>query len=151
MIGISSVDTLAIAIVKSCQGFGIFCVELLFDHVVKYVSCDPCKELVSYCARDVSMTHDLLCAVFPRYYEHCPHPVTLAGMFEMGSAYLPLRTSRWQKFVENADNTARKVEEEVKEKLMSLANSACDFAKDERYGQSAIGCFVVENASRSSH
>ena len=78
------------------------------------------------------MTHELLCAVFPHFYNHCPHPVTLAGMFEMGSAYLPLRTHRWQKFVESADNAARELEREVKEKLMSAANNACSFAEGER-------------------
>ena len=94
---------------------------------------DPPKELVSYCARDVAMTRDLLCAVFPHFLEHCPHAVTLAGMFEMGSAYLPLRTNRWREFVESADNTAQELEREVKEKLMSLANKACqDLAEEER-------------------
>ena len=92
------------------------------------------------------MTHDLLCAVFPHFLDHCPHPVTLAGMFEMGSTYLPLRVGRWQEFVESADSSAQELEREVKEKLMSLANKACqDFAKEGRCsGSSRLFCIISE-------
>ena len=121
--------------------FSIFCSFFWFS-----------KELVSYCARDVAMTRDLLCAVFPHFLEHCPHAVTLAGMFEMGSAYLPLRAIRWKEFVESADNTAQELEREVKEKLMSLANKACqDFAKEGRCSVDHCTCFRIVSKSFHGH
>lgn len=51
-----------------------------------------------YCALDVFSTHEVLQKVFPLFMSRCPHPVTFAGMLEMGSAYLPLDTS-WDAYI----------------------------------------------------
>lgn len=51
-----------------------------------------------YCAEDVLCTHEVLQRVLPTFLSRCPHPVTFAGMLEMGSAYLPLDQS-WNQYI----------------------------------------------------
>ena len=53
---------------------------------------------MQYCAEDVFATHEVLQRVLPLFLNRCPHPVTLAGMLEMGSAYLPVNDS-WEEFI----------------------------------------------------
>lgn len=53
---------------------------------------------MKYCANDVISTHEVLDAVLPVFLQRCPHPVTLAGMLEMGGAYLPVDSS-WEKYI----------------------------------------------------
>ena len=53
---------------------------------------------MKYCAKDVFYTHEVLQKVLPLFLKRCPHPVTLAGMFEMGSAYLPVDHS-WEQYL----------------------------------------------------
>ena len=53
---------------------------------------------MQYCAEDVFYTHEVLQKVLPLFLNRCPHPVTLAGMLEMGSAYLPVNHS-WEEFI----------------------------------------------------
>jgi DNA polymerase gamma 1 len=55
---------------------------------------------MQYCAEDVFYTHEVLQRVLPLFLDRCPHPVTLAGMLEMGSAYLPVNDS-WEEFIGN--------------------------------------------------
>ena len=56
------------------------------------------QNLMQYCAEDVFYTHEVLQRVLPLFLNRCPHPVTLAGMLEMGSAYLPVNDS-WEEFI----------------------------------------------------
>ncbi|KAA0193631.1 hypothetical protein HAZT_HAZT004400 [Hyalella azteca] len=60
------------------------------------------QNLMAYCALDVQATHEVLINLLPLFYERCPHPVSFAGMLEMGSSYLPINQS-WNKYIENAD------------------------------------------------
>ncbi len=46
--------------------------------------------LAGYCADDVVATHRVLGQVFQQFRFSCPHPVTFAGMLEMGRALLPV-------------------------------------------------------------
>lgn len=57
--------------------------------------------LMSYCSEDVYHTHQVLQVVYPLFQRHCPHPVTLAGMLEMGSMYLPVNTS-WNRYLQSS-------------------------------------------------
>ena len=57
--------------------------------------------LMNYCCQDVICTHQVLQKIYPLFQHHCPHPVTLAGMLEMNSMYLPVNDS-WNKFVQSA-------------------------------------------------
>ena len=56
------------------------------------------KSLMRYCANDVVSTHEVLGVLLPQFLQRCPHPVTLAGMLEMGGAYMPVDAS-WNKYI----------------------------------------------------
>ena len=61
-----------------------------------------------------------------------PHPVTIAGMLEMGSAYLPVN-SRWDRYVHEAQMSFDQHQREAQQALMRLADDACMLARDDRY------------------
>lgn len=61
----------------------------------------------------------------------CPHPVTLAGMLEMGVSYLPVNQN-WERYLEEAQNTYEELQREMKKSLMDLANDACQLLSGER-------------------
>ena len=87
---------------------------------------------MTYCAQDVVCTHDLLKVVFPKFSHSCPHPVTFAGMFEMGSAILPVNQS-WEEYIAGAEYMYEDMQHAMKVKLMSVANQAARFMKNERF------------------
>jgi len=89
------------------------------------------QKLMQYCCDDVKCTQKLFCAVFPQFQNHCPHPVTLAGMLEMGTAYLPVN-EQWNKYVHNCEWVYEDVMEEMKKKLITLANIAITYQHDDR-------------------
>ena len=73
-------------------------------HIVEYflrVSLSLSQTLMDYCCQDVRCTYELLRTLFPLFLDHCPNPVTLAGMLEMGSMYLPVNDS-WNAFIQSA-------------------------------------------------
>ena len=61
------------------------------------------QNLMGYCAEDVLCTYEVLKKVLPMFLMRCPHPVTFAGMLEMGSAYLPLN-SNWKEYISKYHN-----------------------------------------------
>lgn len=62
----------------------------------------------------------------------CPHPVTLAGMLEMGVSYLPVNQN-WERYLAEAQSTYEELQREMKKSLMDLANDACQLLAGERY------------------
>ena len=70
------------------------------------------EELMTYCANDVIATHRVTRALYPMYRARLPHPVSLAGMLEIGMAYLPTN-SNWQHFLRQADDAAKELEAET--------------------------------------
>lgn len=87
---------------------------------------------MQYCCNDVQCTHELSRSLFPLFQEHCPHPVTLAGMLEMGSAYLPV-DEQWDKYVHNCEQVYNEILREIKERLMGLAIGAVKHQQNDRY------------------
>lgn len=61
----------------------------------------------------------------------CPHPVTLAGMLEMGVSYLPVNQN-WERYLAEAQSTYEELQWEMKKSLMDLANDACQLLSGER-------------------
>ncbi|KAM8715192.1 hypothetical protein ACLKA7_002267 [Drosophila subpalustris] len=90
--------------------------------------------LVNYCASDVEATHRILRVLYPMYAERFPHPVTLAGMLEMGSAYLPVN-SNWERYIRDAQLTYEDVSIEAKYHLGRRAEEACALLHDDQYRQ----------------
>ncbi|XP_052749870.1 DNA polymerase subunit gamma-1, mitochondrial isoform X2 [Galleria mellonella] len=93
---------------------------------------DNFQELMLYCARDVIATHDVLRELLPLFLERFPHPVTLAGMLELGSAYLPVN-SNWLQYIDSAETVFEDLKLESRQLLSRKADEACQLMKNEAY------------------
>lgn len=90
------------------------------------------QSLVTYCAKDVVATHKILTKLYPLFCERFPHPVTLAGMLELGMAYLPVN-SNWLRYINESDLIYRDFDIESKHLLAKRANQACRLLRNEAY------------------
>uniref|UniRef100_A0A4W4H837 DNA polymerase subunit gamma-1 n=1 Tax=Electrophorus electricus TaxID=8005 RepID=A0A4W4H837_ELEEL len=88
------------------------------------------QELMQYCAMDVLATHEVFIQQLSLFLERCPHPVTFAGMLEMGVCYLPVNQN-WERYLEDAQDTYEELQREMKKSLMSLADDACPLLQDD--------------------
>ncbi|KAK8870028.1 hypothetical protein IAR55_000598 [Kwoniella newhampshirensis] len=80
-------------------------------------------DLLTYCAKDVKITHDVYQKVLPLFLESCPHPASFSGVLSMGNSFLPVDES-WQDYLKNAEETYRKMDEGVKKALRILAEKS---------------------------
>ncbi|XP_004370680.1 DNA polymerase subunit gamma-1 [Trichechus manatus latirostris] len=90
------------------------------------------QDLMQYCAQDVWATYEVFQQQLPLFLERCPHPVTLAGMLEMGASYLPVNQN-WERYLAEAHSTYEELQREMKNSLMDLANDACQLLSGDRY------------------
>ncbi|TNN87804.1 DNA polymerase subunit gamma-1 [Liparis tanakae] len=90
------------------------------------------QELMQYCAMDVEATHQVFTEQLPLFLERCPHPVTFAGMLEMGVSYLPVNQN-WGRYLEDSQDIYEELQREMKKSLMTLADDACQLLQDDRY------------------
>lgn len=60
-----------------------------------------------------------------------PHPVTLAGMMEMSSGYLPVNQN-WERYKNQANNVHDDMQRGSKQLLMKLANDTCQLLQNDR-------------------
>ncbi|XP_028679587.1 DNA polymerase subunit gamma-1 [Erpetoichthys calabaricus] len=90
------------------------------------------QELMRYCALDVCATQEVFREQMPLFMERCPHPVTFAGMLEMGVSYLPVNQN-WGRYLEESQSTFDELQREMKKSLMNLADDACQLLEDDRY------------------
>lgn len=79
------------------------------------------QSLVTYCANDVVATFNVLKEVWKLYAERFPSPVTLAGMFEMASCFIPTNKN-WNRYVAKSDATFYEMQGEIKKVLALLAD-----------------------------
>ncbi|KAA8898906.1 DNA polymerase gamma [Sphaerosporella brunnea] len=84
---------------------------------------DRLSELMLYCAADVDVTHQVYKAVFPRFLEVCPHPVSFGALRHLSSVALPVNQS-WQKYIETAEKKYQELSEKVSQSLKALAEEA---------------------------
>ena len=66
--------------------------------------------------------HVLIVILLSRF----PHPVTLAGMFEMGTSYLPVNQN-WGRYIHQSNTAFQDMQKESKQLLIRLANDACEY------------------------
>ncbi|XP_043934146.1 DNA polymerase subunit gamma-1 [Protopterus annectens] len=90
------------------------------------------QDMMKYCAQDVQATHEVFQQQLPFFMERCPHPVTFAGMLEMGVCYLPVNQN-WERYLDEAQATYEELQREMKKSLMNLANDACQLLHENRY------------------
>ncbi|KAI8441128.1 hypothetical protein MSG28_009380 [Choristoneura fumiferana] len=93
---------------------------------------DNFQKLMAYCANDVIATHNVLGALLPLFLERFPHPVTLAGMLELGSAYLPVN-SNWLQYIDSSETIFEDLKLESKQILSQKADEACKLMENEAY------------------
>ena len=86
---------------------------------------------MEYCANDVSATHVVLKHIYKEFLDRCPHPVSLAGMLEMSSIFLPVDES-WQYYLNAVEYTYQDLENEMNTLLMHLAEEACHLLHDNK-------------------
>lgn len=89
------------------------------------------QSLMTYCANDVKATFEVFKTLFSTFSERFPHPITLAGMLEMSTMYLPVDTNNWTKYVEDSQSTYDEFEQRLSSSLQELANKACSLKEDE--------------------
>ncbi|XP_015120544.1 DNA polymerase subunit gamma-1, mitochondrial [Diachasma alloeum] len=89
-------------------------------------------ELMNYCASDIVVTHEVLQNLFPLFQERFPHPVTFAGMLELGTAYLPV-SSNWQRYIEESEATFEDLNYEAKVSLSKRADEVCKLMHNDKY------------------
>lgn len=86
----------------------------------------------TYCAQDVIATWRVLSALLPLFLERFPHPVTLAGLLELSSAYLPVRET-WPRFLAAAEITYEELRAESRRLLARAAADACCLMHNKAY------------------
>lgn len=93
---------------------------------------DDYQNLMNYCASDVVATNEVVKKLFPMFKERFSHPATLAGMMELGTAYLPVNTN-WTRYINEANLTYEDLDIESKTLLSQRADHACRLKHDEKY------------------
>lgn len=90
------------------------------------------QNLMTYCANDVIATNEVTKKLFPLFQERFPHRATLAGMFELGQAYLPIN-SNWKRYINDANLAYEDLDIESKALLSQRADYACRLKHDKEY------------------
>lgn len=90
------------------------------------------QSLMTYCAKDVWATYKVFKTLYPMFSERFPHPATLAGMLELGMAYLPVN-SNWIRYINESDLIYEDFNIESKYLLAKRANQACRLLHNDAY------------------
>nr|XP_002125927.3 DNA polymerase subunit gamma-1-like [Ciona intestinalis] len=90
------------------------------------------QELMWYCAKDVQATYNVLAKLTPLFFDRFPHPVTFAGMLEMGQMYLPVNNN-WFRYIRSCQDQYNSLNLELEKHLTGLASDACHYAVNEKY------------------
>ncbi|WRT66866.1 uncharacterized protein IL334_003829 [Kwoniella shivajii] len=77
-------------------------------------------DLLTYCAGDVKITHQVYQSVLPLFFESCPHPASFAGVLSMGNSFLPV-DENWEEYLKKAEMTYQEMDKGVKKALRVLA------------------------------
>ncbi|KAJ3195408.1 DNA-directed DNA polymerase gamma mip1, partial [Irineochytrium annulatum] len=85
----------------------------------------------NYCANDVSITHELFSKLLDEFWKKCPHPVSFAGILEMGTSFLTT-TSAWDHFISSADKKYNEHQNSIGSILGSLAEQTLSVDKGEK-------------------
>lgn len=90
------------------------------------------QSLMTYCAKDVVATYRVFEKLYPLYCSRFPHPVTFAGILELGLAYLPVN-SNWSRYINEANLIYKDLDIESSYLLAKRANQACRLFHDNAY------------------
>ncbi|KAF6213912.1 hypothetical protein GE061_011637 [Apolygus lucorum] len=93
---------------------------------------DSFQSAMNYCCADVFATHQVFQKVYPMFLERFPHPVTLGGMLELQSAYIPVNTN-WKTYLEDSQEAYDDLDTEAKSLLSKSANTACELFNEHQF------------------
>ncbi|KAG0370075.1 DNA-directed DNA polymerase gamma mip1 [Gamsiella multidivaricata] len=94
------------------------------------------QELMTYCGQDVAATHAVYQKILPKFFETCPHPVSFAGILQMGSSFLTVNEG-WTAYIDRCSKTYNEMAQTVESKLLALADKAMEnFEKDPQFYES---------------
>jgi DNA polymerase gamma 1 len=105
--------------------------NIFMDGTLKEIS-DDFQNLMNYCACDVVATNEVVKRLFPMFQERFSHPATLAGMLELGTAYLPVNTN-WTRYIKESNLTYEDLDIESKTLLSQRADNACRLKHNENF------------------
>jgi len=80
-------------------------------------------QLMQYCSTDVEMTHQVYKVLWPKFHQNCPHPVSFAGMLQMGNSFLTVN-ERWEEYLASSVAKHKELEDMLDVKLQELAENA---------------------------
>ncbi|CAE6428519.1 unnamed protein product [Rhizoctonia solani] len=80
-------------------------------------------EYLKYCCSDVNTTLSIYQIVLPAFLQSCPNPVSAAGVFTMGSAFLTV-DQEWENYIRSAEQKYHELEDGVRGTLLALAKDA---------------------------
>ncbi|KAF9969502.1 DNA-directed DNA polymerase gamma mip1 [Actinomortierella ambigua] len=84
---------------------------------------DNFQDLMMYCGQDVAATHAVYQKVLPKFFKTCPHPVSFAGILQMGSSFLTVNEG-WVDYIERCNKSYHDMANDVESKLLLLAENA---------------------------
>lgn len=94
---------------------------------------EGCKEsldaLLTYCASDVAVTHQVYKKVLPGFLAVCPHPVSFAALRQLSSVILPVNRS-WETYINDAEKLYTGLSNGIFERLVVLADKALELKDD---------------------
>ncbi len=93
---------------------------------------DNFQSLMNYCASDVLATFQVFRNLFEIFIERFPHPITLCGMLEMSTMYLPVNQN-WIKFKNNCQNSHEDTQDILRNLLEKSANEGCEFLDEKEH------------------
>lgn len=87
----------------------------------KSIIVDQLDKLLTYCATDVWVTHEVFRKVWPAFSrDACPHPATMAGVFQLGSTHLPV-DREWDDYLRRSEGYYTRARTALDDELSSLA------------------------------
>eukprot|EP00127_Corallochytrium_limacisporum_P007485 Clim_evm7s253 gene=Clim_evmTU7s253 len=81
---------------------------------------DNFQKAMKYCASDVKATHEIMQVMWPLWITKCPHPVSLVGLTELASAYLPINEA-WDDYIMRCSSLYEALMAESDELLRAVA------------------------------
>jgi DNA polymerase gamma 1 len=79
------------------------------------------QQAIAFCATDVEAIHQIFQKLFPMFIDVCPHPVSFAGVVQMGSMFLTTNKD-WERFVINSETKYKSLNESIESTLEKLAD-----------------------------
>lgn len=92
----------------------------MFDTFNKQEIIDNYQDAVNYCATDVETTSKIFDKLFPLFREKCPHPVSFGAIRFLSSCILPVKPSKWKKYIQNSEEIYQESKNSIEQKIITI-------------------------------